>query len=227
MVLERLFLLLVEAAVETVPEEIQNHPAVLKDAGRRGKKPSQVLLDRSYHHWAMKTLKDGQKRGRPDIVHFSLLEALGSPLNMKGLLETYVVTRDGLIVHVNPAVRLPRVYERFKGVFEQLFEKGVIVSDSGQVLMRLEKGSLEELVERLKPTTRILLSEKADPRTASSLQTLLKTPRPLVMVGCFPHGDFSPETERLAEMHVALYEKPLEAWVAVSRVLCTAEQVVG
>ncbi|MEM4363521.1 MAG: hypothetical protein QXT90_05715, partial [Candidatus Caldarchaeum sp.] len=91
MVLERLFLLLVEAAVETVPEEIQNHPAVLKDAGRRGKKPSQVLLDRSYHHWAMKTLKDGQKRGRPDIVHFSLLEALGSPLNMKGLLETYVV----------------------------------------------------------------------------------------------------------------------------------------
>jgi len=225
--LESLALLLVEAALETVPEEIQNHPAVVNDARRRGKKPSHILLDRSYHHWAMKKLQDSEKRGRPDIVHFSLLEALGSPLNLKGLLETYVVTRDNFIIHVNPAVRLPRIYERFKGVFEQLFENGVVLSNSGEELLRLEKGSLAALVERLKPTKRILLTEKTVPHTLSSIQTLIDTPKPLVMVGCFPHGDFSPETKKLADVCVSLYEKPLEAWIVVSRVLCTAEKVVG
>ncbi len=223
--LEKLILLLVEAALETVPKEILNHPAVVKDALRRRKKPNQLLLDRSYHHWAMKSLKAAEKRGRPDIVHFALLEALGSPLNLMGLLETYISTFNGSVIYVNSAVRLPRVYERFKGVFEQLFEKGAIYSESGEELLCLYKLTLPQIIEKIKPTVKILLSEKGQPYSQANFQNLLKTERPLVMVGCFPRGDFFAETKMTADVEVSLFEKPLEAWVVVSRVLCLAEQL--
>ncbi len=225
--LEKLILLLVEAALETVPKEILNHPAVIKEARRRRKNPSQLLLDRSYHHWAMKGLHSAEKRGRPDIVHFTLLEALGSPLNLMGFLETYVSTFNGLIIYVNSTVRLPRVYERFKGVFEQLFEKGVIYSESGVELLFFERSTLPQIIEKIKPSVKILLSEKGQPYSQVSFQNLLKTERPLVMVGCFPHGDFFTETKMVADVEVSLFKKPLEAWVAVSRVLCLAEQTVS
>ncbi|MCS6770346.1 MAG: 16S rRNA methyltransferase [Candidatus Caldarchaeum sp.] len=221
--MDKLILVLVETAVETVPPEIQRHPAVLKHAERRGKHPSKILLDRSYHHWAMKNLPEAEKRGRPDILHFCLLEALGSPLNLNGLLETYAATLNGYVVHVNPAVRLPRVYERFKGLMEKLFEDMEVVSSSGETLLRLERASLRSLVERLTPSRKILMTEKADTRGHTGFASLLTAGKPMVMVGGFPHGDFRKETEELADVKVALAQRPLEAWTVVSRVLCLAE----
>ncbi|BAJ50641.1 ribosome biogenesis protein [Candidatus Caldarchaeum subterraneum] len=214
-----------EAALETVPPEIQGHPAVVKDAERRGKKPSQILLDRSYHHFAMKKLPDAEKRGRPDIVHFCLLEALGSPLNQANKLETYVATRGGLVIYVNPRVRLPRVYERFKGVVEKLFAEGEIRSETGETLLRCEKKSLKTLAESLNPSTKILLTERGEPVNARGFSAALAGhTRPLIMVGCFPHGDFTSETKSLADKTLAIHQTPLEAWTVISRVLCYIEQ---
>ncbi|MEM3082287.1 MAG: 16S rRNA methyltransferase [Candidatus Caldarchaeum sp.] len=223
--LEKVFLVLAEAALETVPPEIQGHPAVVKDAERRGKKPGQILLDRSYHHFAMKKLPDAEKRGRPDIVHFCLLEALGSPLNQANKLETYVSTRGGLVIYVNPCVRLPRVYDRFKGVVEKLFSEGEIRSETGETLLRCEKKSLKSLVESLNPSTKILLTEKGEYVNALGFSAALAGhARPLIMVGCFPHGDFTSETKALADKSLAIHKTPLEAWTIVSRVLCYIEQ---
>jgi rRNA small subunit pseudouridine methyltransferase Nep1 len=225
-VVERVVLVLVEAGLETVPAEISEHPAVRKFASRKGKKPTQVLLDRSYHHHAMKPLKNGHKRGRPDIVHFCLLEALGSPLNNEGLLEVYVSTLGGYTLEVNTQVRLPRVYERFKGVIEQLFEKGVVEAETGDVLLRLEKEPLEKLLARIKPSLKVLLSERGSVMSSSEIGRLLDSPRPAFMVGAFPHGDFTPETRRLADVEVSIWGRTLDAWTVVSRVLCWAEQAV-
>ncbi|MEM1518292.1 MAG: hypothetical protein QW789_04125, partial [Nitrososphaerota archaeon] len=47
------------------------------------------------------------------------------------------------------------------------------------------------------------------------------------MVGCYPHGDFSEETKRLAEDSLSLSDKRLEAWTAVSRLLCIAEEALN
>ncbi|MEM4335190.1 MAG: 16S rRNA methyltransferase [Candidatus Caldarchaeum sp.] len=224
--MEKLLLVLAESAIEIVPPEIQRHPAVLRHAERLGKNPSKILLDRSYHHWAMKNLQEAEKRGRPDIVHFSLLEALGSPLNLNGLLETYVATRDGFIVHVNPSVRLPRVYERFKGLVEQLLEEGEVVSSLGTRLLSLERASLKQLVDRLQPSLKVLMTERGEVFSPVRFQSLLRDGRPLVIVGGFPHGGFMRETEEMADVKVSIHRKPLEAWTVVSRVLCMAEQLM-
>ncbi|HID04751.1 MAG TPA: 16S rRNA methyltransferase, partial [Aigarchaeota archaeon] len=157
--LEKLLLIIVEAALELVPPECRKHPSVVKDAKRRGKTPGEVLLDRSYHHAAMKELRNSHKRGRPDITHFSLLEALGSPLNRKGMLETYVTTIDNYVIYVKPYVRLPKNYDRFKGLVEQLYRKQVITAEDGRELLSIQRKPLRQLLKELSPSTVLLMSE--------------------------------------------------------------------
>ena len=99
--------ILAEAALETVPEKLWRHSSVKRDAKRQKKLPKQLLLDRSLHHAAMLKLKNKLKRGRPDITHFVLLEALGSPLNKQGSLQVFIHTCNDYVIRVNPKIRLP------------------------------------------------------------------------------------------------------------------------
>ena len=222
--MEKLILVIVEAAVELVPEEIRGHPSVRAEAKRRGKRVDEILLDRSYHHAAMKNLPENWKRGRPDITHFTLLEALGSPLNRLGLLETYVQLRDGHIIWINPETRLPRVYERFKGLIEKLYKQPIVEADE-KILLKMERKTLKNLIDELRPDLKILLSEDGEEVGWKELGELVTShQRPMIMVGGFPRGDFSPETKKHADKIVRIWPTPLEAWTATSRILCIIEQ---
>src|SRR5438445_11878541 len=88
-----LTLILAESSIELVPNEITGHPAILKSAERKKKDPRQLILDQSYHHSAILRLgKYGIGSGRPDIVHFCLLLALGSPLYLEYPLTCFIHT---------------------------------------------------------------------------------------------------------------------------------------
>ncbi len=220
---EKLYFVIVEAALELVPREISNHPVIVSYARKRGKRPTQVLLDRSYHHAAMFNLEKAWKRGRPDITHFTLLEVLGSPLNKSNYVETYIQTQSGHILYINPATRLPRIYDRFKGLIEKLYRNPVVESD-GQVLLKLEKGSLRDLVERLKPDVKFLLSEDGLKLKWSEIaEKIMSYEKPMIMLGGFPRGDFEDETKNIADVAVSIWSQPLEAWVAASRILTIIE----
>ena len=106
-------LVIAEAALETVPREIATHPAVVSRARKLGAKPSEMLLDRSYHHAAMKKLQESWKRGRPDIVHFALMEALSTPLFASSRLQIFVHTIDDRIITIANNLRIPKSYFRF------------------------------------------------------------------------------------------------------------------
>ncbi|MEM2910629.1 MAG: 16S rRNA methyltransferase [Nitrososphaerota archaeon] len=226
MTFTKLTLVFVEAALELVPKECWNHRAVISEAERRGKRPGQLLLDRSYHHAAMKGLADAHKRGRPDIVHFCLLESLGSVLSKKGFLEVYVHTRDNKLIWINPETRLPRVYERFKGLIETLYEERVIESE-GKRLLELREGTLAELLSTLELDQAILMSEKGDRLTIKELGKLLASyERPAVLIGAFPRGEPEEQTVKVASRAVCIYGEPLEAWTVTSRVICSLEYVL-
>ena len=217
----------VEAAIELVPRSIRSHPAVRSYAARRGKKPEEILLDRSYHHAAMKNLNEAGKRGRPDITHFILLEALGSPLNKRGLLEVYVQTRSGHVIWINPETRLPRVYERFKGLIEKLYSEPVVEAD-GKTLMKLEEKSLHHLIEEINPDLKILLSEDGTLMKWSEIgENIVSAEKPLVMIGGFPRGKFRRETIECADKVVSIWPEPLEAWAVASRIISIVEQAAG
>ncbi|MHC1586504.1 MAG: 16S rRNA methyltransferase [Candidatus Hecatellaceae archaeon] len=222
-----LTLILAESALETIPKEILDHPQVRKHAERAGKPAWRLLLNKSYHYEAMARLRDKEKRGRPDIVHFTLLEALGSPLNLEGLLKIYVHTYSGYVIDVRPEVRLPRDCNRFSGLMEQLFQEGKVPPE-GKPLLTLRKQTLTQLIRRVKPTLTVALTRGGEPQPADKLaEELAQASRPTVIVGGFPHGTFSRQTLKLADKAVAIDREGLEAWIVTSRILAYYEQALN
>lgn len=219
-------LVLVEAALETVPPEIRRHPSVRRNARRRRKKPTETLLDRSLHHIAMKGLPKAHKRGRPDIVHFCMLEALGSPLNLEGGLRLWIHTVSRLAIEVAPELRLPRDYIRFKSLMEQLFVEGRIPPKSERSLMSIHRISLNELVKRIEPTKTVALTSHGRPDTFEAIcERLSEEENPIVFIGAYPSGPMDTETLSLADEALSIYSGVLDAWVIVSRLIYEFERV--
>lgn len=222
-----LTLIIAESALEPIPQEIWGHPVIRRFSRRKGKPPRLLLLDRSYHHHAMRGLPASEKRGRPDIIHFCLLEALGSPLNREGLLRTYVHTINNCVVYVEPDVRLPRNFNRFVGLIEDLFEHGR-VPPSGRPLLSLEEKTLRDLMRELKPTYTIIFDTSGRAGTLEEIASrLVREDRPAVLIGGFPHGEFTEETMSLADESVCVDPEVLEAWVVVSRIIYEYERAIG
>ena len=222
-----LILVLAEAAIETVPETLWSHPAVRRHSKRQRKPPKQLLLDRSLHHSAMRRLDDDLKRGRPDITHFALLEALGSPLNREGLLQTYVHTNKDYAITVNPSARLPRNYNRFIGLMEQLFQQQKVPTE-GETLLRLEPKTLQQLLAEAKPDYVLAFSREGKPKTIQDAVSGLESKqRPAVIVGGFPHGHFQEATTKLADEVVCVDSEMLEAWTMTSRAIYEYERAVS
>jgi len=219
-------LLLAEASLELIPPELWSEPDVRAYCRRRGKSPRWTLLDSSYHHRAMRKLSNAEKRGRPDIVHVTLLEALGSPLNLAGLMSVHVHTISGYWIRIDPSTRLPRVYDRFKGLMEALFRDGRVVTEDGKVLLEIERRSFREVLEALGRNPVVLLHESGEELREERLAELMGDGGVILVVGCFPHGDFSEEVMSAADVRVKLHDQRLDAWVAVSRALCALERAV-
>ena len=222
-----LILIWAESALETVPKGLWSHPAIRRNSKRRGKPPRLVLLDRSYHHSAMKKLMESEKRGRPDIVHFALLEALGSPLNKEKLLQIYVHTQNDYVITVNSEARLPRNYDRFVGLLEQLFELGRVPS-AGHTLLKLEHKTLPQLLDETKSDYVMAFSRKGSPKMLEeAISRLSEKNRPAVIIGGFPHNHFSETTIRLADAVVCIDPDMLETWTLTSRVIYEYERVIS
>jgi len=223
-----LTLAIAEASLELVPKRLWRHPAVWRNARRRGKKPKHTLLDISLHYAAMKERLEGwERRGRPDITHFILLHALGSPLSKRGLLRVYVHTIANAVIDVKPGTRIPKNYMRFVGLMEQLLVMGRVPQE-GEPLLEVVGTGFEDVMKRVKPTYVVLLSERGSKvRPMELARRLAEHERPLAIVGGFPRGDFSPCFYQVANEVASLYPEPLEAWVASSILIHAYEEVLG
>jgi len=218
-------LILVEAALEIVPSSIRDHPSVVNNAAKRGKRPNEILLDRSLHHAAMKSLPKADKRGRPDIIHFCLLEALGSPLNMEGRLRTWVNTVGGLTIAVSPEARLPRDCNRFNGLIEQLFHHGRVPPQDREPLLAITPMDLSGLIEKVEPTRTIALTSHGRQTSLEDVCGRLRDkPNPTVFIGAYPSGPMEEKTLSLADEALSIYPKALEAWVVTSRLIYEFER---
>ena len=80
---------------------------------------------------------------RSDLVHQSLLAILDSPLAKDGKINVLIKTRKGVLIKVNPDIRLPRTYKRFSGLFAQLLVKSSIKDEKGKPLLMIVKGEVK------------------------------------------------------------------------------------
>jgi rRNA small subunit pseudouridine methyltransferase Nep1 len=221
-----LHLILADAELETVPSKIASQRAIAWQARRRGRRPTEILLDSNLHHSAMRRLPDADRRGRPDIVHICLLAALDAPLNREGLLRLYVHTRHNKLILVDPATRLPRAYNRFIGLLEHLFLVGTAPPENP--LLRLESSSLAEVVARIKPARVVTFSERGERKLYGEIfKSISKEDEICAIIGAFPHGDFLSNVEELSDELICVDPERLEALTVVTRTICAYEGALG
>ena len=222
------YLILAESSLELVPEEIQRHPSVVNDAKRRGKNPSEILLNISRHFHAMKKLKDISKRGRPDIVHLSLITALDSPINKQGKLELYVHTINGLVIRIDGKTRLPRFYDRFEGLMVQVL-KYKRAPLQGEPLLEVLDNNLEEIIRRISPEVVIGLSRIGRPVNLDSyLRELISRKSKLMfLIGGFQRGHFSEKITKLIDDLISISKYSLSSHLVTCKVLSKIEEICG
>jgi len=143
-------IILAESSLELIPPELSNHQSVLAYSKKFKKNISNTLLDNSWHFGAMKGLENEIKRGRPDIVHLTLLSICTSPAFYENKVQVFVHTINDEIISINNNTRLPKSYHRFQGLMEKLFLTKKIESET-EILMQMENSSLSKLISKIQP----------------------------------------------------------------------------
>lgn len=223
-----LTLVFAEAELELVPESIKMHPQVQRAAQSRDRRPSRTLLDSSVHHEAMRQLHEGERRGRPDLVHFSLLLALDSALNQADGLRVVVHARHDMRLAVNPETRLMRHYPRFVGLIEKLFHE--VDSPRDDALLLLEPGwSLKRVLDHHKSGPVVCFQEAGRPVEPGAFlsEKAAQGEDLTVVLGCFPHGDFHVPPSEWADDVVGLGGAALSVWSVEMEILAHWEKARG
>jgi len=232
-----------ESSLELIPEELLNHPLIIKYALKRKKTPRTLLLDSTYHFKALmhSKIKNKEKRGRPDIIHRMLLITLDSLLNRYGFLEIYVHTIDDRIIWVNPKVRIPRHYARFVGLMEKLLTNRVIrVGDNPkEILLKVLPLTFEDLLKKLTPYITLGFSKKGqiienfDAYIAEIInkvtlknKTMLGNARIVNIIGGFPKGSFSKRVLEKIDLLLSLSPLSLSAQYVICRIIAAYERVL-
>jgi rRNA small subunit pseudouridine methyltransferase Nep1 len=217
-----LSLVIAESALELVPKELQNHSSVLASSRKFNKKPSEILLDVSWHFAAMKKMKNEIKRGRPDLIHFCLLEACSIPIYFENRLQVFVHTIDDRVIFFDRSVRLPKSYHRFAGLIEKLYSEYVI-EENGKKLLEIKKMNFDDLIKKINPNQIIGLSSKGDSSSYQQVSEEIDDDT-CIIVGGFAKGQFSDSIKKYFDKTRSVDKNPLEAHIIISRVLYEYEK---
>ncbi|BCU67194.1 16S rRNA methyltransferase [Sulfolobales archaeon HS-7] len=164
------------------------------------------LLDINYHYRSMKRLRDWYKRGRPDIVHFSLLQLLSWP-TFSG--EIYVHTFDGKVIYVDRKTRIPKSQARFNSLIVQLLKYGKVPT-KGEPLMVVTSYRLNDVINQ----PFLLFDERGDLTFNSELCGNVS-----VGIGAFQRGEFSDEVLSIPHKKISVSKSKIETFQVVCNIL--------
>ncbi|RKP11825.1 Nep1-domain-containing protein [Piptocephalis cylindrospora] len=183
------------------------------------------LLNCDDHQSILRRLNRDITDSRPDITHQCLLTLLDSPLNKAGRLQVYIHTGKGVLIEVNPHVRIPRTFKRFSGLMVQLLHKLSIRSVNGsEKLLKVIKNPItDHLPIKCK---KICFSGDATetvhlPTWAKSLP---KDESLVVSIGAMAHGEDS-FADAYVDEKISCSQYPLSASVACGKLCCAMEDL--
>lgn len=132
----KLVVVLSQACLETY--KVSSGSSGARGGGRRRAEKEQevkyTLLNCDDHQGILAKMGRAIADARPDITHQvgrslsmipsssrrvvpqCLLTLLDSPVNKAGRLQVYIHTARGVLIEVNPSVRIPRTFKRFSGL---------------------------------------------------------------------------------------------------------------
>ena len=219
-----LYIILAESSLELIPKKIHNHPSVTSYSKKFKKNSSNTLLDNSWHFGAMKGLDNEIKRGRPDIIHLTLLSLCTTPVFYKNKIKIFVHTVNDEVISINNNTRLPKSYHRFQGLMEKLFLTKKIESED-EILMEMKNSSLSQLVSKIKPTRIIGLTTQGQKICLDNLVEQIEE-NSCIILGGFQKGHFSNETEKIIDESFSINDSSLEAHLVASRLAYEYEKTI-
>lgn len=213
-----------QASLELVPKSHAKDKSCNLVKGRFGISPEMQILDDNYHHQIVERLPDNLKRGRPDVVHFALLDITSTPAFIEGLVEVYLHTVSNTTIKILPKTRPPRTLQRFCGVMGKILSYG---NGNEELLFEVWKDeSIEHLIDRLNSDKIICLSSEGPRKDLLLLLQKLHTESNRVtwIIGGFPHGHFTDQVKALASDVISISEHSLAAHVVAARLCFGIEQ---
>ena len=217
-------LVLAESALELIPSELKHHPSVVSHARKLGKHSSEILLDNSWHFSAMKGIKNEMKRGRPDLVHFSILEATTIPLYFKNKIKLYIHTIDDKVISFGSNVHVPKSYHRFAGVIEKLYREKQIVANN-DVLLEIKDQTFSQLLDEINPSKVIGFSTNGISSSYEKIVSNISDDVCLVLGG-FQKGHFSDLVENKISDLYSIDNESFEGHVVIARMLYEYEKTI-
>ena len=219
-----LYIILAESSLELIPKKIHNHPSVTSYSKKFKKNSSNTLLDNSWHFGAMKGLDNEIKRGRPDIIHLTLLSICTSPAFHENKIKVFVHTVNDEIISINNNTRLPKSYHRFQGLMEKLFLTKKIESED-EILMEMKNSSLPQLISKIKPTQIIGLTTQGQKTSLDKLVEQIEE-NSCIILGGFQKGHFNNETDKIIDKSFSINDSSLEAHLVASRLAYEYEKTI-
>lgn len=214
-----------ESALELIPESTRSHPLIRKEWQKNLKKKRRgILLDGALHRPIVDSLENREKRGRPDIIHHSLLNIVYSPLFMQGKIQVFIHTCNNLCIKIPPQWRVPVNYNRFCGLFSQLLLKKRVPL-SGEPILTVNHCTLRKLLDQLGDSEIYLCDipfESVKERNImKNLTDLLPFSSGVFLIGGFQHGESEFDRANLNQDLVILtiYNEVKPAWVIVAKII--------
>ena len=138
-------------------------------------------------------------------------------MNKAGFLQVYIHTAKGVLIEVNPSVRIPRTFKRFSGLMVQLLHKLFIRGVNGpEKLLKVIKNPV---TAHFPPNT-FKLTLSSDSKTVRLSEYLPKLPQDAsiaVFVGAMARGrdDFA---DAVVDEKISISNYGLSASVACGKV---------
>lgn len=219
----RLIVVLEQACLETYKHTTSSSSSA---GGRKGKggEEKYSLLNCDDHQGVLAKMGRDIAHARPDITHQCLLTLLDSPLNKAGRLQVYIHTAKGVLIEVNPSVRIPRTFKRFGGLMVQLLHRLSIRSVNGsEKLLKVIKNPITDHLPA--QTHKITLSFDAKPvKLSKYLPTIPESHSICVFVGAMAHGEDN-FADHLVDEKISISQYPLSASVACGKFCCATEDL--
>lgn len=218
----RLIVVLEQACLEAY--KVSSGSSSRGGPGRESKDAKYALLNCDDHQGILAKTGRDIADARPDITHQCLLTLLDSPLNKAGRLQVYVHTAKGVLIEINPHVRIPRTFKRFSGLMVQLLHRLSIRGVNGsEKLLKVIKNPVTDHFPS--NTYKITLSGDAETvKLTKYLPTLPETHSIAVFVGAMARGkdDFA---DSIVDEKISISEYALSASVACGKFCCALEDL--
>lgn len=206
----RVTILLVDSELERLPEGIQVKPRC--DIQTK-------VMESFLHKDVLANLPEGNRRGRPDMIHGFLNLCQDSIANKRGYLRMFVHTRNDEILKIGRKAHVPQNYLEYLEFMDELLEKGRI--GTGDEEISISKGTYMDLMDRINVDVTVVMSPQGRQTPLRDLLPATGAEEVAIVIGGFPDGSFKSPVYDLADYKVSLGPELLTITAVGSEVLAS------